>query len=86
MLTFDRLIATSNNRLPYDWEDSMKRLAELPPGMPRVAQLNGDLDTGELHDLAVNYVHFAQFVTTMLEEAAREGLCSSRSALGLGPG
>lgn len=64
----------------------MKRLAELPPGMPRVAQLNGDLDTGELHDLAVNYVHFAQFVTTMLEEAAREGAVLVEVRFGVGAG
>ena len=84
----DRLIAMRDNRLPYDWNDSVQRLAKLPPGMPRLQRLNGDLDTSELHALAVNYVHFAEFVTTMLEEAARQGavLVELRTGVGAGMG
>ena len=62
----DRLIATRDDRPPYDWKDSIKRMAELPPGMARLDQLDGDLDTTDLHPLAVNYVHFAHYVSAML--------------------
>ena len=35
----DRLLAERNDLPPYDWEISMKSLAELPPGMPRIERL-----------------------------------------------
>ena len=64
----------------------MKRLAELPPGMPRLALLNGDLDTAELNDLAVGYAHFVPWVAATLESAAREGAVLVEVRLGPGPG
>ena len=82
----DRLIATRDNRPPYYWKDSIKRLAELPPGMPRLERLNGDLDTTELDGLAVDYVHFVAWVTAMLEDAAREGAVLVEVRFGAGTG
>ena len=64
----------------------MKRLAELPPGMPRLARLNGDLDTAELNDLAVGYAHFVPWVAATLESAAREGAVLVEVRFGAGAG
>jgi imidazolonepropionase-like amidohydrolase len=54
--------------------------------MPRLQRLNGDLDTTELHGLAVSYVHFAQYTTSILEEAAREGAVLVEVRFGVGAG
>ena len=39
----DRLFAARDGRPPYDWKDAVERLAELPPGMPRLALRTKDL-------------------------------------------
>ena len=54
--------------------------------MPRLERLNGDLDTTDLHDLAVRYVHFVQYTTATLEEAAREGAVLVEVRVGVGAG
>ena len=64
----------------------MKSLAELPPGMPRVARLNGGLDTAELNTLAVGYAHFVPWVSAMLEGAARDGAVLVEVRFGVGAG
>lgn len=82
----DRLIAKLNNRPPHDWESWVERLAELPPGMPRLKRLNGDLDTVALHALAVKYVYFDSWLTAMFEEAAHEGAMLVEVRFGVGDG
>ena len=61
-------------------------LSELPPGMPRVARLNGGLDTAELNTLAVGYAHFVPWVSSMLEGAARDGAVLVEVRFGVGAG
>ena len=82
----DRLIAARDNRPPYDWRDSIRRLSELPPGIPRLERLNGDLDTVELHPLALSYLHFTEYTTAMLEDAARAGAVLVEVRVGVGAG
>lgn len=82
----DRLIARRDNRPPYDWQGSIKRMAELPPGVPRIERFNGDLDTAELDPLALDYVHFVEWVTANLEEAAEEGTVLVELRFGVGAG
>ena len=82
----DRLIARLNGRPAHDWKGSIERLAELPPGMPRLSRLNGDLDTVALHALAVKYVYFDSWLTAMFEEAAHEGAVLVEVRFGVGDG
>ena len=82
----DRLIARLNNRPPHDWESWIEHLAELPPGMPRLNRLNGDLDTVALHALAVKYVYFDSWLIAMFEEAAHEGAMLVEVRFGVGDG
>ena len=82
----DRLIARLNSRPAHDWKGSIERLAELPPGMPRLNRLNGDLDTVALHALAVKYVYFDSWLTAMFEEAAHDGAVLVEVRFGVGDG
>ena len=82
----DRLIAARDGRTPYAWRDSVERLAELPPGMPRLARLNGDLDTAALHALAVSYVHFVEYTTAIMRDAASDGAVLLEIRFGVGAG
>lgn len=82
----DRLLAERDDHPPYDWESSLESLAELPPGMPRVRRLNGDLDTAQLNALAVGYGHFVPWVSNMLEGAARDGALLVEVRFGVGAG
>ncbi len=82
----DRLIAARDGRPPYDWEGSVERLAELPPGMPRLARLNGDLDTAALHPIAVSYVRFVEYTTAIMRDAASDGAVLLEIRFGVGAG
>ena len=82
----DRLIAARDDRGPYDWNASVERLAELPPGMPRLARLNGDLDTAALHPLAVSYVHFVEYTTAIMRDATSDGAVLLEIRFGVGAG
>ena len=82
----DRLFAARDGRPPYDWNASIERLAELPPGMPRLARLNGDLDTAALHPIAVSYVHFVEYTTAIMRDAASDGAVLLEIRFGVGAG
>ena len=82
----DRLLAERDGRPAYDWEISIKSLSELPPRIPRIERLNGDLDTAELNALAVGYAHFVPWVSAMLEGAARDGAVLVEVRFGVGAG
>ena len=82
----DRLFAARDDRPPYDWRAAVERLADLPPGMPRLARLNGDLDTAALHPVAVSYVHFVEYTAATMREAARDGAVLLEIRVGVGAG
>ena len=82
----DRLFAGRDGRPPYDWKDAVERLAELPPGMPRLARLDGDLDMAALRPVAVSYVHFVEYTTATMREAARDGAVLLEIRVGVGAG
>ena len=82
----DRLIAARDDRTPYDWKDAVERLAELPPGMPRLARLDGDLDTAALGPIAVSYVHFVEYTTATMRESASDGAVLLEIRVGVGAG
>ena len=82
----DRLFAARDNRPPYDWKDAVEHLAELPPGMPRLARLDGDLDMAALRPVAVSYVHFVEYTTATMREAARDGAVLLEIRVGVGAG
>ena len=82
----DRLFAARDGRPPYDWKDAVERLAELPPGMPRLARLDGDLDMAALRPVAVSYVHFLEYTTATMREAARDGTVLLEIRVGVGAG
>lgn len=82
----DRLRASSSNQSPYNWEDWLKRLAELPAGMPRLERLNGDLARDGLDALAMDDEVFYMWVSAMLEEAARGGAVLVEIRFGVGDG
>lgn len=54
-------------------ESRSNACASYLPGMPRLKRLKGDLDHAQLRPLGENYVHFVDWVTTKLEEAASQG-------------
>ena len=82
----DRLMARREGRRPYNWEESVERLAELPPGMPRLERLNGDLDTTALLPIAVSYVHFVEYTTATMRESASDGTVLLEIRVGVGAG
>ena len=82
----DRLFAARDGRPPYDWKDAVARLAELPPGMPRLARLNGDLDDDALRPIAVSYVHFVEYTTATMRDAASDGAVLLEIRVGVGAG
>ena len=82
----DRLISRLNNQPAHDWESSIERLSELPPGMPRLTRLNGDLDTVAMHALAAKYAYFESWLTAVFEEAAHEGAVLVEVRFGVGDG
>ena len=82
----DRLFAARDGRPPYDWKDAVERLAELPPGMPRLARLDGDLDMAALRPIAVSYVHFVEYTTATMREAASDGAVLLEIRVGVGAG
>ena len=86
MAHLDRLFAARDHRPPYDWEDSIARLTELPPGMPRLARLDGDLDGAALRPIAVSYVHFVEYTTATMREAASDGAVLLEIRVGVGAG
>ena len=82
----DRLRASRSNQPPYNWEDSLERLSELPAGMARLERLNGTLATDELDTLAVDDEAFHLWVSAMLEDAARDGAVLVEIRFGVGDG
>ena len=82
----DRLFAARDGRPPYDWKDAVERLAELPPGMPRLARLDGDLDMAALRPVAVSYVHFLEYTTAIMTDAASDGAVLLEVRFGVGAG
>lgn len=86
MAQVDRLIGARENRPPYDWKAAVERLAELPPGMPRLARLDGDLDKAMLRPITVSYVHFAEYTTATMIDAARDGAVLLEIRVGVGDG
>lgn len=82
----DRLFAARDGRPPYDWKDAVERLAELPPGMPRLARLDGDLDMAALRPVAVSYVHFLEYTTAIMTDAASDGVALLEVRFGVGAG
>ncbi len=82
----DRLFAARDGRPPYDWKNAVERLVELPPGMPRLARLDGDLDMAALRPIAVSYVHFVEYTTATMMDAARDGAVLLEIRVGVGAG
>ena len=82
----DRLFAARDGRPPYDWKGAVERLAELAPGMPRLARLDGDLDMAALRPIAVSYVHFVEYTTATMREAASDGAVLLEIRVGVGAG
>ena len=82
----DRLFAARDGRPPYDWKRAVERLAELPPGMPRLARLDGDLDMAALRPIAVSYVHFLEYTTAIMTDAASDGAVLLEVRFGVGAG
>ncbi len=82
----DRLFAARDKGTPYDWNASIERLAELPAGMPRLARLDGDLDMAALRPIAVSYVHFVEYTTATMREAASDGAVLLEIRVGVGAG
>ena len=67
----DQLIARRAGRPQYDWEDWLRRVVELPPGMPRLKWLNGDLPYSkeDFHEDS----HVVAWLTEAVEKAAQDG-------------
>ncbi len=86
MAQVDRLLAARADRPSYDWKAAVKRLGELPPGMPRLARLDGDLDKAALRPITVSYVHFVEYTTATMMDAARDGAVLLEIRVGVGAG
>ncbi len=68
----DRVLARRQGRPPYDWRGWVRRmLAEMPPGMPRLLGMAGELRT--LAALDEEPEHFVARVADLLEEGAADG-------------
>ena len=68
----DRVLARRQGRPPYDWRGWARRmLDELPPGMPRLIGMAGELRTPDALDMESE--HFVARVADLLEEDAADG-------------
>ena len=72
----DRLLAT-HDKPAHNWADELKRLEEVPPGMPRLEQafsaLASPLDNQRLDTLNSDETVFVEWLTSALREAAADG-------------
>jgi adenosine deaminase len=69
----DRLMAGRTGRQPYDWHDWLQRVYELPPGMPRLNWLNGELPYRNANLLKHESPYLVAWLTEALEEEAQDG-------------
>lgn len=69
----DRVLAAREGRAPYDWIALRAELRELPPGMPRLEQMNGTLDAERLDELDQLPDLFIARVEDTIEQAASAG-------------
>src|SRR5688500_42265 len=70
----DRVLARRDGRAAYDWHAAVIRLmAEQPPGMARLARMNGDLHTAPLEALDAEPEWFIARLEDVLLEAAVDG-------------
>lgn len=80
----DRVLARREGREPYDWDRWLARLSELPPGIPRLLEMGGELDTDAFEQLDHDPEFFVARVEDTLEGAAVDGamLCELRFGAG----
>jgi len=70
----DQLLARLGRRTEHNWRAWVERLmAEFPPGLERLARLNGDLDAAELASLDEGASYTQARLEIMMEEAAADG-------------
>ena len=70
----DRIVARREGRPPYDWREWVRQMMNsVPPGMPRLERLNGELPAAELDRLDDDPENFVERVADLLEEAAADG-------------
>ena len=65
------MLALREGRSSYDWPAWVRRLQEMPPGMPRLEAIKGELEVDDLVTLAKD--HFVQWSADAMYDAAREG-------------
>ena len=68
----DRFISARDNRPPYDWNQHVRWLTRLQPGMPRLLEINGDLDIRALEEPRENGDYFPTWLQEMMRQAAEE--------------
>jgi adenosine deaminase len=70
----DRAVAAREGRPPHPWRREVARLLrEVPPGMPRLNDMNGSLPTAELELLDGDAEGFVDRVAAILELSAAQG-------------
>ena len=65
------MLSAREGRSAYDWPAWVRRLQEMPPGMPRLEAIKGELEVDDLVRLAKD--HFVQWSADAMYDAAREG-------------
>lgn len=80
----DRVLAHRDGHEPYDWDRWIERLAELPPGIPRLLEMGGELDADAFEQFDHDPEFFIARVEDTLEGAAADGavLCELRFGAG----
>ena len=67
----DRLVSRREGRDPYDWRAKVKKLSQIPAGIPRFEANGGGPQVVDLDRIARE--SFVEWVSEAMHEAAREG-------------
>lgn len=80
----DRLRARRTGAQAQDWDRWTAVLAALPPGLPRLSRMNGDLPVDELEAMDAEDETFVSRVEDTLADAAVEGAVMAEVRFGAG--